>query len=121
MVKKCVMSEISKTPETGVNSADETLPGATFQISNSKLYAPVVPLFINNIKLLENIKQGFKRISCNKYRFEITTQPKNNTLDFLIDQIFRNINRLFAFSFKNGDDITRNSFDECDIGRNQRF
>ena len=72
-------------------------------------------MFTSNIKFLENIKQGFKRISCNKYRFDITTQPKNNTLDFLIDQIFRNVNRLFAFSFKNGDDITRNSFDECDM------
>ena len=36
---------------------------ATFQINNDKLYAPVVTLSINdNIKFLENIKQGFKRI-----------------------------------------------------------
>ena len=33
----------------------------------------------NNIKFLENTKQGFKRtFSSNKYRSEITTQPKNN-------------------------------------------
>ena len=36
--------------------------GATFQINNAKLYVPVVTLSINdNIKFLENIKQGFKR------------------------------------------------------------
>ena len=45
-----------------------------------------------------------------KYRVE-TTQPKNNNLDYLIDPTFRNIYRLFAFSFKNGtDDPTRDSF-----------
>ena len=47
-------------------------------ISSTKLYVPVVTLLINdNIKFLENIKQGFKRtISWNKYRSEITTQTK---------------------------------------------
>ena len=35
---------------------------ATFQINNAKFYVPVVTLSINdNIKFLENIKQGFKR------------------------------------------------------------
>ena len=55
--------------------------GATFQINNTKLYAPVVTLSINdNIKFLETIKQGFKRtISWNKYSSEITTQPKKIT------------------------------------------
>ena len=68
----------------------------------------------DNIKFLENIKQGFKRtISWNKCRSEITTQPKNNNLDNLIDPTFRNINRLFKLSLKNGnDDPTGNSVDE---------
>ena len=44
-------------------------------MNNAKLYIQVVTLSINdNIKFLENIKQGFKRtISWNKYRSEITT------------------------------------------------
>ena len=68
----------------------------------------------DNIKFLENIKQGFTRkISWNKYRSEITRQPKNNNLDYLIDPPFRSINKLFVLSFKNGNnDSTRNSFDE---------
>ena len=87
----------------------------TFQINNAKLYVPAVTLSINeNIKFLENIKQGFKRtISWNKYISEITTQPKNNNLDYLIDPAFRNIIRLFILSFENGnDDPTRNYFDK---------
>ena len=46
------------------------------------MIAPVVTLSINdNIKFLENIKQGFKRTtSWNKYRSEITTQTENNNL-----------------------------------------
>ena len=67
-------------------------------------------------KDLENkkyINQEFKRtIIWNKYRSEITTETKNNNLDHMIDPTFRNINRLFVLSFKNGnDDPTRNYFD----------
>ena len=82
---------------------------ATFQINS----VPVVTSSINdNIKFLENIKQGFKRtISWKKYRSEITTQPETNNLDYLIDPTFRNINRLFLLSFHN-EDPTRDSFDK---------
>ena len=64
--------------------------------------------------LLCLIKQGFKiTISWNKYRSGITIQPKKNNLDYLIDWTFRNINRLFLLSFKNGnDDPKRNYFDK---------
>ena len=60
------------------------------------------------------MKQGFKRtISCNKHRSEIATQAKNNNLDYLIVPTFRNINRLFVLSFKNGNnDPARDSFDK---------
>ena len=84
-------------------------------MNNAKLYVPVVNLSINdNIKFLENIKQGFKRTnSSNKYISEITTQPKYNNLDYLIDLTFRNINRLLVLSFKNDDnDPTKGSFDK---------
>ena len=83
-------------------------------ITSSKRHVPVVTLPINdNNKILENIKQGFKRTnSWNKYRCEITTQPKSNNSDYLIDPTFININRLIVVSFKNGnDDPTRDSFE----------
>ena len=48
-----------------------------------------------------------------QYKPEITTQPKNNNSDYLIDLKFKNINKFFVLSFKNGDDDPKiNSFDE---------
>ena len=50
----------------------------------------------NNIKLLEQLKSGFKRtITWNKCRSQITFQPQNNNLNYLIDPAFANVNRLF--------------------------
>ena len=72
-------------------------------------------LLINDsIKLLVNIKQGFRKtVSWNKYRSEITTQPKNNNLDYIIDPTSRNLKRWFVHLFKNcDDDPTIKSFDE---------
>ena len=68
----------------------------------------------DNIKFLENAKQRFKgTISWNKYRSEIITKPNGNNIDHVIEPTFRNINRLFVLSFKNGgDDPTRNFFDK---------
>ena len=111
--EECIISEISIIPRIPGNReanppvqevAAMQTAAATFQINNAKLYVSVVTLSINdNIKFLESIKLGFKRnISWNKYRSEITTQTKNNNLDYLIDPTFRKINRLFALSFKNG-------------------
>ena len=85
-LRKCVISEIYKTLQVPNNpagnpSTDRLSPrltfDATFQIKSTRLYVPVVTLFINdNIKFLENLKQGFRgKLLWNKYRYEITTQP----------------------------------------------
>ena len=92
---------------------DDSLNNATSQINSSKLYIPVVTLsIIDNITFSEILKQGFKRtIFWNKYRSEITKQPKNSNLNYIIDSPFRNVYRLFVRSFKNGEnDPTRNFF-----------
>ena len=59
-------------------------------------FVPVVTSSINdNIKFLENVKQGFKKaIFWKKYRSKVTTQPKIDKLDYMIDLTFRIINRL---------------------------
>ena len=51
---------------------------ATFQITDTKLYIPVVTLSTENDKiLLEQLRTGFKRtIKWNKYRSEMTNQTK---------------------------------------------
>ena len=88
---------------------------ASLQINNARLYVPVVTLSINDIiKFLKTIKQTFKRkLSWNKNRSEITTQPQNNNMDYLIDPAFRNINMLFILSFKSNDnDHKRDFFDK---------
>ena len=74
---------------------------AIFQITDTKLYVPVVTLSKeNDIKLLEQLKSGFKRtIKWNKYRSQMTVQPQNNSLNYLIDPTFTNVNRLFVLSF----------------------
>ena len=55
----------------------------------------------NGIKLLEQLKTGFKRtIKWNKYRSQMTVQPQNNNLNYLIDPTFTNVNRLFVLSFQ---------------------
>ena len=47
-----------------------------------------------------NLKLGFKRtIKQNKYKSQITIQPQNNSLSYLIDLTFTNVNRLFVLSF----------------------
>ena len=56
----------------------------------------------NDIKLLEQLKSGFKRtIKWNKYRSQMTIQSQNNNLNHLIDPTFaNNNNRLFVLSFQ---------------------
>ena len=86
---------------------------AIIQIKDTKLYVRVVTLSEeNNIKLLEQLKSGFKRtIKWNKYRSQMTIQLQNSNLNYLIDTTFMNANRLFALYFprKNNTD-SRYSF-----------
>ena len=83
-------------------SGKYNIAGVNLVITCTKIYVPELTLSISdNIKLLGNIKQGFKRtFSWNKYVPEKTTQRKNNILDYMIDPTLRNINRLFVLSFK---------------------
>ena len=85
----------------------------TFEITDIKLYIPIVTLSKENgIKLLEQLKSGFKRtIQWNKYRSQMTIQPKNNNLNYLIVPTFMNVNRLFVLSFpRNNNTDSRYSF-----------
>ena len=66
----------------------------------------------DDIKLLEQLKSGFKRtIKWNKYRSQVIIQPKNNNLNYLIDPTFVGVNRLFVLSFpRNNNTDSRYSF-----------
>ena len=61
----------------------------------------------NDNKLLAQLKTGFKRpTTWNKFRSEISNPTKNNNLNYLIDQTFTNVNRLFVLSYENETDRT---------------
>ena len=58
---------------------------ATFQITGTKLYVPVVTLSKkkNDKKLSQQLKSGFKRtVKRNKYRSQMTIQSSNDNLNY---------------------------------------
>ena len=81
---------------------------ATFRISDTKLYVPVVTLSTQeNTKFLQQLKSGFKRvINWNKYLSKPELLAQNPNLNHLIEPSFRGVNRLFVLAFENDDDRT---------------
>ena len=79
--KNCVIT--SQQREANLDGGNTAAPaGATFAINDCKLYVSAVTLFKDDeIKLLTNLKSGFKReIIWNKYRSQMTTEAINNNL-----------------------------------------
>ena len=72
------------------------------------MYVPVLTLSTqDDNKLLEELKEGFKRtIKWNKYKSEKTNQAKNNNLNYFIHPTFPKVNRLFVLLFENEDNRT---------------
>ena len=103
--KNCVITSL-KQRDIGGGNRDNAPTGATFAINDYKLYVPAVTLSKDDeIKLLTNLKSGFKReIKWNKYRSQMTTEAVNNNLNIFIDPTFTNVNRLFVLAYQNVDD-----------------
>ena len=76
---------------------------ATFAITDTKLYVPVVTLSTqDNAKLLEQLKSGFKRvINWNKYLSKPELLAQNPNLNHLVEPSFQGVNRLFVLAFEN--------------------
>ena len=101
--KNCVITSLERR-QVGAGPPvvrDNAPTGATLSITDCKLYVPVVTLSKHDeIKLLTNLKSGFKReIIWNKYRSQMTTEAINKNLNILIDPTFTNVNRLFVLPF----------------------
>ena len=79
-----------------------------FKITDTKLYVPVVTLTTqDNVKLLQQLKSGFKRtITWKKYQPKVSPETLNLYLDFLIDPSIQGVNRLFVLSFEDKEDRT---------------
>ena len=71
----------------------------TFTITETNLYVPVVTLPTqDNLKLLPQLKSGFKRtISWNKYLSKPELLAQNPNLNHLIEPSFQGGNRLLCF------------------------
>ena len=102
--KNCVITSLERREvDAGPPVLRDNAPaGATLDINDSKLYIPVVTLSKDDeIKLLTNLKSGFKReIKWNKYRSQMSTEAINNNLNILIDPTFTNVNRLFVLAYQ---------------------
>ena len=81
---------------------------ATFEITDTKLYVPVVTLSTQeNTKFFQQLKSGFKRvINWNKYLSKPELLAQNPNLNHLAEPNFQGINRLFVLAFENDDDRT---------------
>ena len=76
---------------------------ATFQITSTKLYVPVVTLSTKDHEnLTKQLDKGFKRsVYWNKYQSKIETKTAddNNVTRFPLDASFQGVNRLFVLAF----------------------
>ena len=84
-------------------STDVANQYATFAITDTKLYIPVVTLSTkDNVKLLEQLNSGFKRvINWNKYLSKPEFLAQNPNLNHLVEPTFQVVNRLFVLAFEN--------------------
>ena len=80
----------------------------TFEITDTKLYVPVVTLSTQeNTKFLHQLKSGLKRvINWNKYLSKPELLAQNPNLNYLVEPSFQGVNRLFLLPFENDDDGT---------------
>ena len=117
--KNCVITSLERRQvDAGPPIVRDNAPtGATLALNNCKLYISVVTLSKDDeIKLLTNLKSGFKRdIKWNKYRSQMSTEAANNNLNILIDPTFTNVNRLFVLAYRNADN--RQSFSQFYLPR----
>ena len=101
--KKCVLGDMTGRDAGNNNDPPEIFAptGLEFQITDTKLYVPVVTLSLEIDKtLLEQLKSGFKRtIKWYKYRSQMPVQ-NNDNLNYWIHPTFTKANRLFVLSFE---------------------
>ena len=109
--KNCIITSLEQR-DIGGGNRDNAPTSATLSITNCRLYVPAVTLSKDDeIKLLTNLKSGFKReIIWNKYRSQMTTEAINNNLNILIDPTFTNVNRFFVLAYQTAND--RQSFSQ---------
>ena len=81
---------------------------ATFVITDTKLYVPVVTLSTQkSTKFLQQLNLDFKReINWNKHLSKPELLAQNPNLNHLVEPSFQGLNRLFVLAFENDDNRT---------------
>ena len=103
LVDKALRNAPDPQPDPPI-AAIESPTDAKFEITDCKLYVPVVTLSAeNDSKLLQQFRRAIK---WNKYMSQMSNQNKNNNLNYLIDLTFSNVIRLFVLSFENENNRT---------------
>ena len=83
-----------------VVSTNNANQNATFAITNTRFYVPVVTQ--ENSKLLQQLKSGFQRvINWNKYLSKPELLAQNPNINHLVEPRFQGVNRLFVLAFEN--------------------
>ena len=85
---------------------------ATFTITDTKLYLPIVTLKTeDNTKLLKLLSEGFKRlIYWSKYKI-IFKNYNNEYIRERLDASFHEVNKFFVLPYASGDNVTnQNSY-----------
>ena len=107
MNKNCIMSNVATA--------------TTIQITNTKLYVPVVTLPTKqNLKLMKQISKDFKRsIFWNEYKSKIETQEadNNNVKRILLDSSFQEANRFYVLTYDN----TKNGANRVEKNSHQKY
>ena len=81
---------------------------ATFTITDTKLYVPVVTLKIeDNAKLSELLNKWFERsIYWNKHKAILTNYAANSYIRERLDASFQGVNKLFVLRYASGNNVT---------------
>ena len=93
---------------------------ATFTITNTKLYVPIVTLEIeDNTKLSNLLSEGLKRsIYWNKYKAILTDYAADSYIRERLDASFQGIDNLFVLPYARGNNVTdENSYRKYFISR----
>ena len=93
-----------------------TIADATFKITNTKLYFPIVTLSSkDNARLAKLLEEGFKRlVYWNEYQTKIESKNLDNSnfKRFALDASFQGVRRLFVLAFNNTTDNDNNPIND---------
>ena len=115
-IENCVLT----TAEMGANADATSAVGATFKMTDAKLYVPIVTLSAEeNVKLVKQLNKGFKRpvywskdkVTDNKIEIAAATEEKH--IRELLDSSSQGVKRLFVLAYDNtadNDQVSDDSF-----------